>query len=67
MAVPVSPGQTPKFGAAIALFQTLQREGGGAYTPSADAQRFLMNAPLVSGETDPISVIVNWRSAIGKR
>src|SRR5262245_40630642 len=66
MAVPVSPGETPKFGAAITLFQTLQREGGGAYTPSTDGQRFLMSAPLASGETDPISVMVNWRSAIGK-
>jgi serine/threonine protein kinase len=65
-AVPVSPGETPKFGAAIALFQTLQREGG-AYTPSADGQRFLINAPLGPAEADPISVIVNWRSAIAKR
>jgi eukaryotic-like serine/threonine-protein kinase len=67
MAVPVAPGQTPKFGAAVALFQTLQREGGGTYTPSADGQRFLINAPLGPAETDPISVVVNWRSAIGKR
>jgi eukaryotic-like serine/threonine-protein kinase len=66
MAVPVSPGETPKFGAAIALFQTLQREGGGTYTPSADGQRFLLNVPLGLAETDPIRVMVNWRSAIGK-
>ncbi len=67
MAVPVSPGETPKFGSAIALFQTQQREGGGSYTPSADGQRFLINAPLGPEETDPISVIVNWRSMIGRR
>ena len=67
MAVPVSPGQTPKFGTAVALFQTLQREGGSTYTPSPDGQRFLINAPLGPAEADPISVIVNWRSAIGKR
>jgi Tol biopolymer transport system component len=67
VAVPVAPGETPKFGAAVALFQTLQREGGGNYTPSADGQRFLINAPLGSSEAEPISVIVNWRSTIGKR
>ncbi len=33
-AVPVTPGDAPKFGAPIALFQTQQREGGGSYTPS---------------------------------
>jgi hypothetical protein len=66
-AVPVSPGDTPKFGAPIALFQTQQREGGGGYTPSPDGQRFLINAPLGPADTDPISVIVNWRAAIDKQ
>jgi Tol biopolymer transport system component len=67
MAVPVTPGETPKFGSPTALFQTLQREGGGSYTPSPDGQRFLVNVPLTAAETNPISVIVNWRSTIDKR
>jgi Tol biopolymer transport system component len=66
-AVPVSPGDAPKFGTPIALFQTQQREGGGSYTPSPDGQRFLINAPLGPAETDPISVIVNWRAAIDQQ
>jgi hypothetical protein len=51
----------------VALFQTLQREGGGTYAPSPDGQRFLINAPLGPAEADASSVIVNWRSAMGKR
>jgi Tol biopolymer transport system component len=66
-AVPVSPGDAPKFGTPIALFQTQQREGGDGYTPSPDGQRFLINAPLGPADTDPISVIVNWRAAIDKQ
>jgi Tol biopolymer transport system component len=68
-AVPVSPGDAPKFGTPIALFQTQQREGGGGgrFTPSPDGQRFLLNAPLGPADTDPISVIVNWRAAIDKQ
>jgi Tol biopolymer transport system component len=66
-AVSVSPGDTPKFGTPTALFQTQQREGGGSYTPSPDGQRFLLNVPLPAADTDPISVIVNWRSTINKR
>jgi hypothetical protein len=66
-AVAVTPGDAPKFGTPIALFQTQQREGGGSYTPSPDGQRFLINAPLGPAETDPISVIVNWRAVIDKQ
>ena len=66
-AVPLSPGDAPKFGTPIALFQTQQREGGGGYTPSPDGQRFLINAPLGPADADPISVIVNWRAAIDKQ
>jgi len=67
MAVPVTPGDAPKFGTAVALFQTQQTEGGGAYTPSADGQRFLINAPPGLAETDPITVLVNWRAVVDKQ
>jgi hypothetical protein len=66
-AVPVAPGDAPRFGTPVALFQTQQPEGGDAYTPSPDGQRFLINAPLGLADTDPITVLVNWRAAIDKQ
>jgi hypothetical protein len=36
------------------------------YDVAADGQRFLMSVPVDSADTSPISVIVNWTTALNK-
>jgi serine/threonine protein kinase len=67
MSVPVAAGPTPVLGAPVRLFQTVQVEGGSGFAVSPDGQRFLLTAPPQLADADPITVIVNWRSAIEKR
>jgi hypothetical protein len=66
IAVPVTPGPTPIIGAPTRLFQTMRREGGAGVAVSHDGQRFLVNAPPTTGDSEPITVIVNWRSMIAR-
>jgi hypothetical protein len=51
------------------LFQTgigqLSASGAGAdYVFSADGQRVLLKTPLQSADASPISVVLNWTSAL---
>jgi Tol biopolymer transport system component len=68
MAVPVGAG--PSFGIPKPLFQTHVPEGVIAnrthYVPSRDGQRFLVNMAL-DAVASPITVVVNWRTALGAR
>jgi serine/threonine-protein kinase len=64
MAVAITPGRTPIVGAVTPLFQTLRREGAAGFRVSPDGTRFLISRPPDLSETDPITVIVNWRSTI---
>ncbi|MEQ1757194.1 MAG: protein kinase [Vicinamibacterales bacterium] len=69
MAVSVGPspdGRALALSAPVALFLThvngaIQPNSGPVYTPSADGQRFLMDAIVDEGETAPLEVILNWQ------
>jgi Tol biopolymer transport system component len=67
MAASVTAAPTPVIGAPTSLFQTRRGEGGSPFAVSADGQQFLSNVPPPLAETDPITVLVNWRSAIVRR
>ena len=67
MAVGVGPG--PSFSAPRELFQA--RVAGGVsmqrthYVPSDDGGRFLINTPTEDAAMVPITVVLNWQSALG--
>ena len=69
MAVSVGPG--PTFGVPKPLFQTRVPAGVAAnhthYVPSRDGQRFLVNTQTSDPSPSPITVVVNWTSAPGKK
>jgi Tol biopolymer transport system component len=65
MVVEVVTGDTPQFGTARALFQTMFREGAyGSYTVTRQGDRFLMQVPPAGSAQTPITVIVNWTAAL---
>ena len=66
-AVAISPGTAPQVGATTPLFQTLRREGAGGFGMSADGRRFLLAMPASGADVTPITVRLNWRSAIEQR
>lgn len=81
VAVPVtSEGDQPQFGQPVVLFKTgLQVPAtpfSFYYDVTADGQRFLVNLPVAStapatpagapAPPTPITVVVNWRSALVK-
>ena len=66
-AVAISPGTAPQVGATTPLFQTLSREGAGGFEMSADGRRFLLAMPASGADVTPITVRLNWRSAIEQR
>ena len=49
------------------LFPITVRPGGGRnrYVPSADGQRFLIDAPLGREAMSPTTVVLNWPSSLG--
>ena len=67
----VSVEQGPSFGAPTELFQV--RVGGGVssvrthYVPSRDGRRFLINTPTDDAAMVPITVVLNWQSALSAR
>ena len=69
MAVGVGPG--PSFGAPTELFPV--RVAGGVslqrthYVPSRDGRRFLINTPAGDAAIVPITVVLNWQSALAAR
>jgi hypothetical protein len=66
-AVAIGPGASPQVGSATPLFQTLRREGAAGFAMSADGRRFLLAMPPSGLDVTPITVRLNWRSAIDQR
>ena len=64
MAMPIDPGAAPVLGSATPLFQTLGREGGAPFHVSPDGTGFLMPTPPSLLDVAPITVRLNWRTAI---
>jgi Tol biopolymer transport system component len=67
MAVPVSAGTMPSFGAPRRLFEPKAVYGGSfgpgreqQYAVSADGQRFLVNASVGEAAVPPLLVVLNW-------
>jgi len=71
MAVSVSPGAQPSFGAPKQLFQTRVPAGVTAnrtyYVLSRDGQRFLVNSQTGDEPPKPITVVVNWTASLNKK
>ncbi|HVH26880.1 MAG TPA: hypothetical protein VM818_08980 [Vicinamibacterales bacterium] len=66
-AVPIDTGTPLKWGAPQPLFQTIFRGGAYAsYAVSRDGQRFLTIVPPSLEETLPVTVLMNWTSALRK-
>jgi len=70
MAVSVKLGATIEAGIAQPLFDFPVPLPFGPhqfyYQPTADGQRFLMNAPATEGSSAPISVVLNWTAGLKK-
>ena len=67
MAIPVTPGEVPAFGAPVALFGEVAFDSireGTAYDVSADGRHFLI---LKTGGSPPqLNAILNWTSLLKK-
>ena len=71
MAAPVSLGASFESGSPVALFQTHRRQPISSqdtysYAVSADGQRFLIATQIDESNAAPLSVLLNWTSAIEK-
>ena len=71
MAVPVSTAASFESGSPAALFQTHRRQPISSqdilsYDVSADGQRFLIATKVDEGNASPLSVLLNWASAMEK-
>jgi hypothetical protein len=71
MAVPVSTGASFASGSPVALFQTHRRQPISSqdfysYDVSADGQRFLIATQVDESAAAPLTVFLNWTSAMDK-
>jgi len=71
MAVPVSTGTSFESGSPVALFQTHRRQPISSqdilsYDVSADGQKFLIATRVDESAVAPLSVFLNWTSAVEK-
>jgi hypothetical protein len=71
MAVPVSTGASFESGSPVVLFQTHRRQPISSqdifsYDVSADGQRFLIATQVDESAAAPLSVLLNWTSAMEK-
>jgi serine/threonine protein kinase/Tol biopolymer transport system component len=67
MAVPITGGPRFEFGPPHALFQTRARYTGNiAYDVAPDGQRFLVNTLVGSEAIPPITVVMNWTTALSR-
>jgi hypothetical protein len=71
MAVPVSTGTSFESGSPVALFQTHRRQPISSqdilsYDVSADGQKFLIATRVDESAVAPLSVLLNWTSAMEK-
>ena len=69
MAVTVTPGASFETGAPVTLFATRVPTTGltddrNNFVPSADGQRFLVNNLVEEGNTQPVTLVLNWASAL---
>jgi Tol biopolymer transport system component len=68
-AVPVSTAGTFEPGMPVDLFKRPIERGANMrnrYFPSADGQRFLVNAARQTSQAAPLSVIINWPATLAK-
>ena len=68
MAVTVKAGERCDSDAPQTLFETVLDVAAlrQTYWVAADGQRFLLNSP-VDAETPPMTILLNWPAAIGRR
>ncbi len=71
MAAPVMAGAKFDAGTPTALFQATPRQPVVSadlfvYDVSRDGQRFLINTPVKQGETQPMSILLNWTAKLSK-
>jgi Tol biopolymer transport system component len=71
MAVAVTAGASFAAGSPVALFQTHRRQPISStdvfsYDVSGDGQRFLVNTKVDEAKSAPLSVLLNWNSAMKK-
>ena len=71
MAVPVTGGAKFDAGTPAALFQATPRQPVVSadlfvYDVTRDGQRFLINTPVKQGETQPMSIVINWAAQLNK-
>ena len=68
MAVDIKLGTSMEMGTPVALFQTQVSAftSPNRYAPTMDGQRFLINSTVQDASTTPITVILNWASALPK-
>jgi Tol biopolymer transport system component len=69
MAVTVTPGDSFEAGAPVSLFTTRipttsLTDDRNNFVPSADGQRFLVINLVEEGNTQPITLVLNWASAL---
>ena len=66
MAVPVKAGAAFESGAALALFKApfALITARGLYRPTRDGQRFLVLQTLGRETVPPVTVVLNWASAL---
>ena len=74
MAVSIDGEAAFKAGPPVVLFETRQTPvSGGAfetrntYVVSSDGQQFLIDTPTDSKRASPVTVVLNWQSALGAR
>jgi Tol biopolymer transport system component len=66
IAVPIKVGVNIEAGVPMPLFDFPNPLEGGVhqfyYQPTADGQRFLVNAPTVQTSSAPVTVVINWQA-----
>jgi hypothetical protein len=72
MAVPVKEGANFNPGTPVGLFQANQRAPVAtseqvAYDVTQDGRRFLINTHVKNGETQPMTVVLNWDAELKKK
>ncbi|MEO7294709.1 MAG: hypothetical protein ABIZ57_01090, partial [Candidatus Limnocylindria bacterium] len=69
MAVPVTPAVSFEAGAPVTLFDTripttTLTDDRNNYVPGVDGQRFLVNNLVEDGNTQPITLVLNWTAGL---
>jgi hypothetical protein len=68
MAAEVTPSGTDfQVGATAALFAIQPQRPGNVFQLSPDARRFLVNTSVVEQNSQPLTLVVPWTAAIGRK